>query len=221
MGSKRCTKCQNEFPATVEFFSPRADVEGGLTSWCRECLRVRARARMAERRANDPDFRRRQNEACNRLYHEVYKHRPDTKERGREAMRRWRQRPENLSKERDRMRALRSDPEFRAAENLKKRAAIKQESYRLSRRAGQQRYKARKLNATGSHTKDDILRQYSAQHGLCWWCGESAGEDWQADHLVPLSRGGSNAPENIVIACRHCNQSKNNRLPHEWIGRLL
>jgi 5-methylcytosine-specific restriction endonuclease McrA len=33
--------------------------------------------------------------------------------------------------------------------------------------------------------------------------------------------GGSNGPENIVIACPHCNQSKNAKHPMDFCGRLL
>lgn len=29
------------------------------------------------------------------------------------------------------------------------------------------------------------------------------------DHVCPLSRGGSNAPENLVAACYQCNQDRN------------
>ena len=81
--------------------------------------------------------------------------------------------------------------------------------------------RARKLNAKGTHTAEDIQRQYASQEGRCWWCGKSAGDTYHADHLVPLSRGGSNAPENIVITCPSCNLSKHDKLPHEWCGRLF
>ena len=35
------------------------------------------------------------------------------------------------------------------------------------------------------------------------------------DHVVPLSRGGRDRWENVVTACRRCNQHKGNRLPEE------
>ena len=35
------------------------------------------------------------------------------------------------------------------------------------------------------------------------------------DHLVPLSRGGTNAWTNVVTACSSCNARKGNRLPEE------
>ncbi len=38
------------------------------------------------------------------------------------------------------------------------------------------------------------------------------------DHVVPLDRGGSHYPENLVPACQSCNSSKRNRLLSEWRG---
>jgi len=44
------------------------------------------------------------------------------------------------------------------------------------------------------------------------------------DHVFPLSRGGTCAPGNLVIACRPCNQMKGDSLPldffsrHPWAG---
>jgi 5-methylcytosine-specific restriction endonuclease McrA len=83
--------------------------------------------------------------------------------------------------------------------------------------------RARKRNAEGSHTHDDIQKQYEYQKGKCYYCQVRVGDKFHVDHVIPLSRGGSNGPENIVIACPHCNLSKHARMPHEWIqgGRLL
>lgn len=85
------------------------------------------------------------------------------------------------------------------------------------------RRRARKRNAEGSHTAADIERQYKNQKGRCYYCSAQVGKDYHADHVIPLSRGGSNGIENIVIACQHCNVVKHDRLPHEWAqgGRLL
>ena len=38
--------------------------------------------------------------------------------------------------------------------------------------------------------------------------------------VIPLAKGGSNGPENIVIACAPCNLKKNAKLPHEFSDRL-
>ena len=83
--------------------------------------------------------------------------------------------------------------------------------------------RARKNGAEGTHTTADVQAQYERQKGRCFWCGEKVGDTYHVDHIVPLARGGSNWPENLVIACPHCNTSRGTKLPHEWPegGRLL
>lgn len=52
----------------------------------------------------------------------------------------------------------------------------------------------------------------------CWWCGKcSSGEQLTIEHLFPKSRGGSNSPENLRLACEKCNKSRGNSLyPPNW-----
>ncbi|MBW3662180.1 MAG: HNH endonuclease [Actinobacteria bacterium] len=51
----------------------------------------------------------------------------------------------------------------------------------------------------------------------CQYCGGTA-ED--VDHVVPRSRGGAHAWENVVAACRRCNSHKQDRTPREAGLRL-
>ena len=97
------------------------------------------------------------------------------------------------------------------------------ENNRDKRRAGESRRRAQKRKTKGSLTAENIKAQYKRQNGRCYYCEERVGEDYHVDHLVPLSRGGLDIPENIVIACPTCNLSKADKLPHEWAdgGRLL
>lgn len=83
------------------------------------------------------------------------------------------------------------------------------------------RRRARERKAEGTVTAADIRQQLKSQKGLCWWCGKPLGEKYSVDHRVPLSRGGSNAPENIVITHLSCNLSKGAKMPGEYCGRLL
>lgn len=39
----------------------------------------------------------------------------------------------------------------------------------------------------------------------------------QLDHILPSSRGGGNALDNLVLCCGQCNSRKNDRTPDEWI----
>ncbi len=54
----------------------------------------------------------------------------------------------------------------------------------------------------------------------CQYCGRSTSElkpreGLTRDHLIPLSRGGTNDWSNVVTACGPCNTRKANRLPGE------
>lgn len=47
----------------------------------------------------------------------------------------------------------------------------------------------------------------------CQYCGQT--HDLTLDHVQPRSRGGRHSWENVVIACRACNQRKGDRTPEE------
>ena len=85
------------------------------------------------------------------------------------------------------------------------------------------RRRARKMQAEGTHTVADIKDQYARQKGKCFWCGKRVGKQYHVDHVVPLSRGGGDGPDNLVISCPTCNCRKGEKLPHEWAegGRLI
>src|SRR6266542_6765738 len=51
----------------------------------------------------------------------------------------------------------------------------------------------------------------------CQYCGRAAEN---VDHVIPKSRGGEHAWENVVAACRRCNSRKENRLPAD-VGLIL
>ncbi len=60
----------------------------------------------------------------------------------------------------------------------------------------------------------------------CQFCGRAEPqlgfrECLTRDHLVPLSRGGTNDWTNVVTACSSCNTRKGNRLPEECGMHLL
>ena len=58
------------------------------------------------------------------------------------------------------------------------------------------------------------MRIYLAIGG-CAYCGEQT-DDMQPDHVIPLSRGGSNSITNIVPSCGLCNADKRDLYLHEW-----
>ena len=61
---------------------------------------------------------------------------------------------------------------------------------------------------------------FARDHYRCQYCGRTTAElrpreSLTRDHLIPLSRGGTNEWTNVVTACSSCNTRKANRMPSE------
>lgn len=65
-------------------------------------------------------------------------------------------------------------------------------------------------------------RLFSRDQNVCAYCGKQFNDtDLTIEHVTPESRGGGGHWENIVTACRSCNQRKANRTPEEANMPLL
>ena len=52
-------------------------------------------------------------------------------------------------------------------------------------------------------------QRYKAAEGRCEACGIAVAKgEFECDHVVPLSRGGTNAVENLRILCVNCHSQK-------------
>lgn len=51
----------------------------------------------------------------------------------------------------------------------------------------------------------------------CRYCG-STEQPLHCDHVVPVSRGGTNDLSNLACACAFCNLSKGDKLLEEWLS---
>jgi 5-methylcytosine-specific restriction endonuclease McrA len=82
--------------------------------------------------------------------------------------------------------------------------------------AARQRRRARARNAEGTHSAEDILKMVHDQDNFCNYCGVSFETvPYQIDHIIPLSKGGSNWPDNLQLLCGRCNSKKRAKLPEE------
>lgn len=72
------------------------------------------------------------------------------------------------------------------------------------------RYRARKMGAEGSHTQAEWLALVGRYLGRCALCG--VGAKMTRDHVIPLSKGGSDYISNIQPLCNRCNARKNDKI---------
>lgn len=72
-------------------------------------------------------------------------------------------------------------------------------------------YHYRKKSAGGILYFEQVMTLYGKD---CHYCGKPKSNT--VDHVVPLSRGGTNEITNLVPACGRCNSRKGNKLISEW-----
>lgn len=86
--------------------------------------------------------------------------------------------------------------------------------------------RSRSRGAEGKHTAEDILWLMGVQGSKCAhsWCRKDLKKERHVDHVIPLSRGGSNDRKNIALLCPACNMRKHNTHPIDFAqqnGMLL
>lgn len=192
---KRCKKCGIDFPATTEYFHRSG--RDGLYTYCKTCTIESSRAYYAANKARHAET--------------VKAWRDANPERRAEADKAWRE--ANKARRAETNKAWNEAHPERMAEASRAYKAAHPDKVRTDNN----RRRALVHRAGGTHTIADIRAQLKRQKGRCYWCGEKVTE-YEVDHVIPLLHGGSNGPENLVIACPDCNRKKGTRLPHEWNG---
>lgn len=194
-GFQWCRKCDTLYPATLEHFYWNK-VQGRLYSSCKSCHYLRTL-----------DWQSRNREYWNAINHQWMIMHPDKMKSSRKN---WQE----------------THPEANKAHIVKGIARLREldslnpVSKKMRRKKGKAKYRARIANASGSHTTADILQLFEDQNQLCAYCGIrlfwNIKGDIHLDHIEPISRGGSNNPDNLCLACADCNHSKSNKTLAEW-----
>lgn len=196
-----------------------------VSDWkCLECRRAKsARKRQANR--EEINAQRRERYAKDPEYRELQKEKSKqwscaNPEVGRASTRKYvngdRARVLGLKKANNA--ARRAKPEIREQERKatllwKSNNPEKVRSYVRNRRAI-------KRNAEGHHTDSDIATLWANQNGSCVYCKEDLTiTGHHVDHIVPLSKGGSNWPSNLQCLCPDCNLRKWNLSEDEFLSR--
>jgi 5-methylcytosine-specific restriction endonuclease McrA len=84
--------------------------------------------------------------------------------------------------------------------------------------------RARKRGAVGTYTPADVQNIRKLQRDRCALCSVKLHGAGHVDHIIALSRGGSNSKENLQLLCAPCNYAKGPRDQIDFVrqmGRLL
>lgn len=194
MKMKRCPVCKQELPATQEFWNICRTRVDGLFWRCKKCH--------SERR-------------------KIERSTTESREKRKAYFREWiKKYPEKHTKHN--MEWEKKNPE--KANAIARRAYHKHiEESRKNARINSANRRAKVKEVGGKHTKSDITRMLINQKDRCYYCQKKLNGVYNVDHVIPISRGGSNDPSNLVIACPQCNKKKSYKMPHEWTegGKLF
>jgi 5-methylcytosine-specific restriction endonuclease McrA len=193
--TKKCTKCGGDGPFGVD----RRHTDG-LQSWCRACLNAAThtnyvknpeKAKLYSRKWNKehPEKAKASNLKNNRKYRLV--HHEQLLEKGR--IRRT------------------THPEMFAQSNRKYQIEHPEKVKEFNHRR-----RTKKLHAEGSFTSQQWLELRIDYGNRCAYCNKS-NNALEPDHVIPLSKYGSNDISNIVPACPSCNRSKGNKSLLVWM----
>ena len=197
---KKCTKCSEE--KSLEEFYKRKD---GLDSQCKACkkqYREANREKIAER---DKRYREANRE---KIAERTKRHREANREKIAEYQKQYHQ--ANREKIEEYKKQYYEENREKFLERQKQYYEANRESYYVY----SQKRRALKRNAAGNATAADIQARFDYHGNRCYYCGCDG--KMQIEHRIPLSRGGTHHPANIVPACQSCNSSKGTRTEKEF-----
>lgn len=214
MDGRVCTRC-HVWKSAVEFVANKRR-PGGIGNECKLCKRERSRgeywadrdrirARRVELNSIDPERMRqwrRLPEQRARMSAYNLRYRAGKEEQLKDYVRRWRE----------------EHPEYTSHYHAQNRERRKEQARRwhqrnpLRSKAITDRRRARQYASEGSYTPSEWEELCAHYEYCCLACWRQEPEiTLTADHIVPISKGGSSFISNIQPLCRECNGRKKDR----------
>lgn len=123
-----------------------------------------------------------------------------------------------LSEDKARREARRNDPEWVAKE--RERCRLKNLKNPEQKRSDTRNRRARLRKAEGRHTFKDVEAILERQGYTCVYCNSCLREKYEVDHIMPISRGGTNWPSNLQCLCPDCNGRKWCKHPDDFAKEI-
>lgn len=206
---KKCNQCKEIKP--IDCFGKRKASKDGIERYCKECVKVknciqyaihrdkRLAAVKQNQKATSASIkirkaRRYLENRKNNLEQASLRYYNNIEERRRYAITRYHNNPELMS------------------ERAKRYAKAHPEKLQVLRC----RRRARNRNAAGFCSSLQLKWRLEYHGYKCVYCGKDVRKNCHVDHMIPLSKGGSNWPSNLVPSCPTCNNSKHAKTYKEY-----
>lgn len=200
--NKTCTGCNKTKP--VSSFHRDKSKSDGLTPRCKDCKKEYRCKYYARTSKQSREYSRRyfqKNQTAIKVYMAQY-------------------RKENAEHIIQRVKQYQRENHEHVSEMQKRWHENNPERSRENSRRRNHRRRAREREAPGNFSADDITAMLIEQGGSCVYCGVGIVDNFHIDHITPLSRGGSNYPDNLQLLCPPCNLSKHNKTHKEFLEYL-
>jgi 5-methylcytosine-specific restriction endonuclease McrA len=194
---KTCIRCGETLP--ISAFGRDTSEHDGLRPYCKECMKKDYRARVE--RFNADGIVVPETITCDKCGQEKPSH-AYTVDKSRLTGR-----SRTCKQCQSEIRA-----EYYARPGVRDRIKASQEK---SRSAPARREKARvrsqhrrKMHGVKDITLRVVVGIYNAQGGRCYLCNQELTFEYEVDHFIPVTKGGTNNPGNLRLACKECNRNK-------------
>lgn len=204
-GQRRCTKCHEWKPDTLEYYYADKSKPSGKNPVCKKCNNAQ---KQIWREANPDKVK----ETSKR---QLAKITPERRQRlNAQQLSRYHANPQKHSVRYKKY--YRDNIEYHRARGKKYR---QENPEKIA--VQEARRRARLLELPNTLTADEWLDTLVHFQYHCAYCGnqQSFWDKIQADHFIPITADDcpGTVKGNMIPACRHCNASKNDRDPLEWL----
>ena len=238
---KKCTKC-GETKELTEFHKGK-NKKDGRRACCKVCQKQYYQANREQikryRQENREQILEKKKQYRQKNREKIAEYNKQYRQENREQIKRYRQenheqiaeynkqyRKENREKIAERQKQYNQENREKIAEqkkqyrqaNREKIAEYQKQYFKENRelfKAHNQKRRALEVNAAGNATAADIQARFDYHGNRCYYCGCDG--KMTIEHRIPLSRGGTHYPANIVPACQSCNFSKGTKTESEFV----